>query len=38
MKAGVIKPSYGLDDDEEITSEHRLPVVTAAKPPAVPQK
>jgi hypothetical protein len=38
MKAGAIKPSYGLDDDEEITSEHRLPVVTAAKPPAVPQK
>ncbi len=27
-----VKPSYGMDDDEEITSEHRLPVVTAQKP------
>jgi hypothetical protein len=32
MKVGGVKPSYGMDDDEEITSEHRLPLVTAAKP------
>jgi hypothetical protein len=35
MSAPVIKPSYGMDDDEEITSEHRLPLTaSAAKPVA----
>jgi hypothetical protein len=29
---GAVKPSYGMDDDEEITSEHRLPLVTNEKP------
>lgn len=32
IPAGGVKPSYGMDDDEEITSEHRLPVAATAKP------
>jgi hypothetical protein len=32
MKLGGVKPSYGMDDDEEITSEHRLPLVSDNKP------
>ena len=32
MAPAGVKPSYGMNDDEEITSEHRLPVVTAQKP------
>lgn len=31
MTVPVIKPSYGMDDDEEVTSEHRLPL--PANPP-----
>jgi hypothetical protein len=39
MKAAGVKPSYGMADDEEITSEHRLPVVSGViKPKAVPPK
>jgi hypothetical protein len=30
---GAVKPSYGLSDDEEVTSEHRSPLVTSVKPP-----
>ncbi len=26
MNVPPVKPSYGMDDDEEVTSEHRLPV------------
>jgi len=32
MPPAGVKPSYGMDDDEEITSEHRLPLVAADKP------
>ena len=36
---GALKPSYGLNDDEEVTSEHRLPsTLGAAKPPVAPTK
>ena len=31
-KPAGVKPSYGMDDDDEITSEHRLPLVAAEKP------
>ncbi len=37
LSTGGVKPSYGMDDDEEITSEHRLPLVTTATP-ATPAK
>ena len=34
MNAPVVKPSYGMNDDEEVTSEHRLPLPpNPPKPP-----
>jgi hypothetical protein len=34
MAAPLVKPRYGMHDDEEITSEHRLPVSASAIKPA----
>jgi hypothetical protein len=35
MPMDAVKPSYGMDQDEEITSERRLPVAAATAPAAV---